>query len=162
VSNSLQFIRFGRWVITSDSDATRNAYAQLTAGNPEECACEPCVNFAEQRNKIYPDAALALFESLGIQSNREAEIYHLGRLESGRHLHGGWFHLVGSIISGSDAFNQVSENDWRPDLEIESENFSLGFTSRLGLVRKPFKGLQLVQLEFTAQIPWILEAKEFK
>jgi len=153
-------IEYGRWVINSDADATKNAYAQLTAGSPEECGCEPCLNFAEQRNKIYSAAVLALFASLGIQSNREAEIYHMARLENGQHLYGGWFHLVGSIISGADAAKQIAQNAWQPDLESESENFSLGFTSRLELVRKPFKGLQLVQVEFAAQIPWILTAKE--
>jgi hypothetical protein len=69
---------------------------------------------------------------------------------------------VGSIISGADAAKQVSENVWRPDLESECETFSMGFTSRVHLVREPFMGLQLVQLEFTAQIPWILGAKEPK
>jgi hypothetical protein len=49
---------------------------------------------------------------------------------------------------------------WRPDLESESENFGLGFTSRLHLLREPFKGSPLVQLEFNAHVPWILEAKE--
>ena len=84
----------------------------------------------------------------------------MARLESGKPLYGGWFHLVGSIFFGADAAKQVSENTCRPDLEGESENFSLGFTSRAHLVRESFKGLQLVQLEFTAQIPWILEAEE--
>jgi len=48
------------------------------------------------------------------------------------------------------------------DLEHEFENFSLGFRSRVELMHKPFKGFQLVQLEFTAQILWLLQAKEPK
>jgi len=91
VSNSLHSIEYGRWGISSDRDATRTAYARLTAGSPEECGCEPCLNFVAH-------------------------------------------------------------------LEHEFENFSLGFRSRVELMRKPFKGFQLVQLEFTAQIPCILEA----
>jgi len=162
MSGAMKSLEYGRWVISSDVDATKMAYQGLASGSPEVCGCEPCLNFAAQRNEIYPPATLALFESLGIQSNREAEIYHMGRVESGRHLYGGWFHLVGSIISGSDAAKQGSENIWQPDLEGQSENFSLGFTSLAHLVREPFKGLNLLQLEFTAHIPWILEAKEPK
>ena len=162
MTNSLRSIEYGRWVIGSDPDATRIAYAELTRGSPEECGCDPCLNFAAQRNKIYSPRALALFEFLAIQPDREAEIYHMARLESGKHLYGGWFHFVGSIISGADAAKQISENVWRPDLDIESENFSLGFTSRIELIPKSLKGLQLVQLEFTARIPWILAAKEPK
>ena len=160
MSNSLRSVEYRRWAIGSNGDATRTAHAELIVGSPEQCGCKRCLNFAAQRDKIYSTATLALFESLGIQSNREAEIYHMARLESGKPLYGGWFHLVGSIFFGADAAKQVSENTCRPDLEGESENFSLGFTSRAHLVRESFKGLQLVQLEFTAQIPWILEAEE--
>jgi hypothetical protein len=103
---------------------------------------------------------LALLEKLGISSNREAEIYHMARLKSGRHLYGGWFHFVGSVISGADAAKQVAENIWQPDLAEASEYFSLGFSSRLGLVRESFRGTPLVQLEFTAEVPWVLAMPE--
>jgi hypothetical protein len=135
-------------------------YASISIGSPEECGCEPCLNFAAARAGIYPAEVLALFEKLGIVPNREAEIYHMARLSSGKHLYGGWFHLVGSILSGADAAKQVAENLWQPDLEGTSENFSLGFSSRLELVRKPFAGLPLVQLEFTAKVPWVLSSTD--
>jgi len=160
MSDAVKSLEYGRWKLSSDAAATRTAYAKITAGSPEECGCEPCRNFAAQRNTIYSPAARALFEALGIRSDREAEIYHMSRVESGRHLYGGWFHFVGFIVSGADAAKLVSENVWRPDLESESENFGLGFTARVHLVREPFKGSPLVQLEFNAHVPWILEAKE--
>jgi hypothetical protein len=156
----LKSIQYGRWAISCDAESTRSAYACVATGSPEECGCDPCLNFAAQRADIYPTAILALFEELGITTNREAEIYHLARLESGRHLYGGWFHFVGSILSGTDAAKQVAENIWKPDLETASEYFNLGFSSRVQLVRKPFEGLQLVQVEFTAQVPWIITATE--
>jgi hypothetical protein len=160
MSDALKSLEYGCWKLSSDATATRTAYAKLTAGSPEECGCELCRNFAAQRNTIYSPAARALFEALGIRSCREAEIYHMGRVEFGRHLYGGWFHFVGFVVFRADAAKQVSENVWRPDLESESENFGLGFTSRVHLVREPFKGSPLVQLEFNAHIPSILEAKE--
>jgi len=63
----------------------------------------------------------------------------------------GWFHFVGSIMSGSEVWKEVAENLRQPDLEEVNENFSLGFTSRLRMVRKSFAGLTLVPLEFTAR-----------
>ena len=160
MSDALKSVASGRSKLSSHATATRTAYAKLAVGSPEECGCEPCRNFAAQRNTIYSPPARALFEALGIRSDREAEIYHMSRVESGRHLYGGWFHFVGFIVSGADAAKLVSENVWRPDLESESENFGLGFTARVHLVREPFKGSPLVQLEFDAHVPWILEAKE--
>jgi hypothetical protein len=118
------------------------------------------LNFAAQRSEVYPGPVQGLFQGLGISQNREAEIYHLARLEPGKHLYGGWFHFVGSIVSGADAAKQISENVWQPDLEEATESFSLGFSSRLELVRKAFNGLPLVQLEFNAKVPWVLPAAE--
>jgi hypothetical protein len=84
----------------------------------------------------------------------------MARLTSGKHLYSGRFHFVGSIVSGGEAWKEVAENLRQPDLEEADENFSLGFTSRLGLVREAFAGLPLVQLEFTAKAPWVLSSGE--
>jgi hypothetical protein len=129
-------------------------------GGPEECGCQPCLNFAAARDQIYVPELVTLLEKLGISRSREVEIYHMARLESGRHLYGGWFHFVGSIVSGADAAKQIAEKTWQPDLEEVGEYFSLGFSSRLELVREPFAGLSLVQLEFTAKVPWVLATVE--
>lgn len=156
----MELIRFARWELSCDPESTRKAYAAVSIGGPEECGCQPCLNFAAARDQIYRPEVLALLEKLGVPPNREAEIYHMARLKSGRHLYGGWFHFVGSIISGADAAKQVAENIWQPDLAEASEYFSLGFSSRLGLVRESFRGIPLVQLEFTAQVPWVLAIGE--
>jgi len=84
----------------------------------------------------------------------------MARLESGKHFYGGWFHFVGTILSGADAAKQIEENLWQPDLENQSEFFALGFSARSDLIREPFKGLPLVQFEFTANIPWTINADE--
>jgi hypothetical protein len=156
----LESVHFGRWRISCDAESTRKAYASVASGGAEECGCQPCLNFAAARAQIYPPHVLALFEKLGISADREVEVYHLARLSSGRHLYGGWFHVVGLILSGADAAKQVAGNLWQPDLEEIDENFSLGFSSRLGLVRRAFAGLTLVQLEFTAKVPWVHSSTE--
>lgn len=156
----MRTVNFGRWTLSSDAESTKERYATLATGAPEQCGCEPCRNFAAQRTVAYPAAALKLFEALGIAANREVEIYHMARLGPGRHLYGGWFHFVGAILEGRDAAVQVAENVWRPDLEPVADRFKLGFTSMLALVSEPFKGLQLAQLEFSTELPWTLESGE--
>jgi len=156
----MESINFGRWKLTCDPESTRKAYAVVPMGSPEECGCEPCLNFIAARQQIYKPDVLELFRKLGISHDREVEIYHMARLGPGRHLYGGWFHLVGSIVSGADAARQIAENTWQPHLEKTSDSFSLGFRSQIELVRPPFKNLPLVQLEFTVEVPWILDRAE--
>ena len=82
----MRTLSFARWSLSSDMESTKERCAGLTIGAPEQCGCEPCRNFAAQRGEVYPAAALQLFENLGIEANREAEIYHMARLKSGKHL----------------------------------------------------------------------------
>jgi hypothetical protein len=110
LADAMREINFARWKVQADPESTRAACAAIANGAPETCGCEPCKNFAAQRSEAYPPQALDLFNSLGIVSNREAEVYHLARLESGNHLYGGWFHFVGAILEGGNAQRQVSEN----------------------------------------------------
>jgi hypothetical protein len=126
MSGSSNVIEIGRWKIASDAESPRKAYAATLMGGPEECGCRPCLNFAAQRDETYPPDVMQLFEQLGIAPNRETEIYHMARLESGKHLYGGWFHFVGSIISSADAAQKIGENIWQPNLEARSEFFFSG------------------------------------
>jgi hypothetical protein len=153
-------VRFGRWELNFDPELTRQAYAAISIGSPEECGCDPCLNFAAARPQIYGIEVLELFKTLGISPDREVEIYHMCRMQSGRHLYGGWFHLVGSIVSGADAAKRVAENIWQPDLEKIDEYFQLGFSSRVALIQASFKNLPIVQLEFIAELPWVLNSPQ--
>lgn len=101
-----------------------------------------------------------MLDDLGIASDREVEIYHMGRLPSGLHYYGGWFHFAGKILSGADAAKQIRENVWQPDLHASTDRFKFGFTSHVQQVRQTFVGLPLVQLEFTAEVPWLVNSKE--
>lgn len=156
----METLRVGRWEISCDPEATRNAYVSILRGGPEECGCEGCRNFAAARSQAYPPKVLALFEALGIPPDREVEVCHFGRLAPGKHLYGGWFHFVGSILSGGDARKQRTEKVWQVELEDINDDFSLGFTSFVTLAREPMKGMPLIQLEFTAKVPWVLPTSE--
>ncbi len=78
----MESIHFGRWQVNFDPESTRKAYAAVSMGGPEECGCEPCLNFAAARDQIYVPQLVALLEKLGISPHREVEIDHMARLKS--------------------------------------------------------------------------------
>lgn len=156
----MELITFARWQIECDPATTRNLYARVQLGSPETCGCGPCLNFAAARKQAYPVDVIRLFDSLGVDHNREAEIYHTHRIRPGEHHYGGWFHFVGRIVNGSDACKQIATNAWGFDLEKISAEFQLGFTNRIGLLREAFKGQPVVQIEFQAVVPWLLAVAE--
>lgn len=72
-----------RWVLLCDPEATRQCYAAIPSAGPESCGCLHCRNFVAARGGVYPDRVRDLFQELGIEPIREAEVAHVHRLESG-------------------------------------------------------------------------------
>jgi len=176
---TMVLIRFRKWELESDPQSTRDAYA-IVSGGAESCSANDCQNFAAARLHAYPPEALDLFQRLGIDFRKEAETFHNMRVslamvkiwrEQGRpapdslvglHHHGGWFHFVGRVVKGPDCFTPIEGGGgWSVQLEPLTDSFSLGFSgTHAALVRRPFKGKPIVQVEFEAMVPWILEKPE--
>jgi hypothetical protein len=49
---------------------------------------------------------------------------------------------------------------WGFDLENVGSEFQIGFTRRIALLKGPFQGHPVVQLEFQATVPWLLTEEE--
>jgi hypothetical protein len=100
---------------------------------------------------------IALTDALGVDATKPVELCHYPIQESpGQYVTSGWFHLVGSIISGADA--QVWEgNTGRFQLEQLVPGLEFGFSARLVMVPKVFDGLPVIQLEFVTRVPWVLD-----
>jgi hypothetical protein len=128
-----------------DPVATRRAYAQRAQGSPEECGCADCRNFIATRDLVYPSAARAVLEQLGIDRMREAEIWRDAREADGRHIYGGFFHIIGRLPPGASAKEQAVTPD-----------FSWWLVDRAELVPEPFRGCDLVALWFSTRVPWVL------
>ncbi len=175
----MEFIRFRKWELECDREATRHAYKSIERG-AEGCSEDKCQNFAAARLHAYPQEALELFETLGIDFRREAETYYVARVtpdlvrawrEQGRpvsetvlglHFYEGWFHFVGGVRSGPDSFVPIpGTNGGTIELEPLTDRFSIGFTGNRGaVVQAPFRGSPLVELDFEACIPWVLQKPE--
>ena len=143
----LATISLGDWEFTCDRDATVAAYARAEAGGSDTCTCIWCRNFRLVRDRVYPRAFLVFLDSVGIDPNKDGEIYHNGETEPGLHFYAGWFHFVGSLEKTGD-FTMVE----------------MGPRFNVWLCRKgapelvSLKGLSLVQVEIQATgVPWVLD-----
>ena len=103
-----------------------------------------------------------VLDRLGISPPWEVEVFQICRLPSGLHFYGGWFHFVGSIESGQPAWKVVESaaSFKSADFEPLFPGLAIGFHADVALVRPVFEGLPLVQLEWSAELPWVIEAPE--
>jgi len=152
----MQRIRFGRWEVEVDIEATAAAYARRERGAPEECGCQYCRNFAQARPLIYTEPVVRLLDSLGVRPIREAETWQNCELRPGVHLYGGFMHAVGRIVSGEDVDEPVGENATRPRPEPVTPGFRLGFGAEALLVPDGFPRSGLIRIEFDCEVPWVL------
>lgn len=144
----------GRWQLEHDSDTTRSCFARLPIGSG--CECQECRNFLAALEQAFPPEFCAIADQLGIDIRKPAELAHYGREPSGFLIAGGWFHFVGSIMSGEDALRYDSQGTGRFYLEHLAPAFEVGFSSHAALVAEPFRSHPVIQLEFETRVPWLL------
>ncbi len=140
-------ISCGAWVLQVDLEATREAYRKVSLGGADECRCDGCQNFVLVRDEVYDEVTLSFFLEAGIDYRKEAEAYHLGRGPSGKQLYGGWFFLVGRIEAA-------------PERGAKNDSGQLAFRAARPSWPEPFKGLQCVDVSFSAEAPWRLYTPE--
>jgi hypothetical protein len=80
---------------------------------------------------------------LGIDANKEGEIFDCGPVEDGFLLYGGWFYLVGEMVT------------WGERNSKAEDNFEFWFTS-IGAGGSEFRGGPRLTLEFSARVRWVL------
>jgi len=148
----------GRWKIEYAPEITSRGYSSLPVGSG--CDCSDCRNFMAAIDHAFPSEFRNLAESLGIDIRKPAELVHHCREVTGLHYTGGWFHLVGRLCSGADAWTPRGKNGWVPAFEKLNDDIELGFTNHVALAAKVFEGQHLIQLEFAVRVPWIIAEPE--
>ncbi len=138
-------MRLSDQTVRYDREATSAVYETIEHGGAEECGCMFCKNFVVQRDLVYPGSFRVLLEQLGIDPNKEGEVFECGPVEDGRRLCGGWFYFVGEMVAaGEHNFHAA-----------DSHQFTLWFTARCPDA-PPFRGQPLLAIEFTTHIKWVL------
>jgi len=148
--------QFGRWRVTFDREDTVRRYSLLPIGSG--CACTDCQTFGAMGIGAFPEDFRTIADLIGIDVEKPAELCHYGKDETGLHLTGGWFHAVGGMESGRDAWTQATPSVKTPDFEKLASGAEFGISPDAQLVAEPFKGASLLQLEFLIHVPWPLSA----
>lgn len=146
----MEILELPGWRIEHDRAATATAYARAPANGPEAYGCDPCRNWAATRGRLLPEGFRALLDRVGIPFDREAEVYHNGRLPSGLHSYGAWYHFVGRVLFGE---RQCSRH-------VAYGPLSVYFHSKPALLAEAFAGQPVVQMEVEAEVPWLSAVPE--
>lgn len=151
-------MKIGNWIVEIDVEGTKafyHAYHQITKG----CDCIYCKNYVIA-TELLPKTVIDFFRSLGIDPTKEGEVSEYCENEDGSHLYGGFYHVMGQIISGPDCWIKTGEEISHLETNnlVEISGFKFGFTYGLSLLPDRFPKPAL-QLEFEGNIPWVLEEK---
>jgi hypothetical protein len=138
-------MRVGDQTVRHDREATAAAYGTIEHGGAETCGCTFCKNFLIQRNLAYPASFRRLLDQLGIDPNKEGEVFEYGPVEDGCYLYGGWFYFVGEMVTWGE------RNSNAPD----AHQFEFFFTS-VGPDSPAFRAGPRLTLEFTTHLKWVL------
>jgi hypothetical protein len=136
-------IQLGDQTIRFDQVLTRTAYEVVPGGDAERCGCLYCLNFAAQRSSAYPDAFRSILEKIGIDPDKEGEVYELGPDGDSR-IVGGWFYFAGEVAEAGERNSTLA-------------NFEYWFVNARRLP-KPVAdfGDQVAAVEFITRLPWVL------
>ncbi len=142
----MKTIIFHDWIFECDPDHTKNAYALVLRGGAKTCSCNICRNYSAQRQPIFPQEIMQLFNQTGVDSAKDAEIYHMTRDVQG-HYYGGWFHFIGKIKKKNSPVQATSD-------------FQVDFAEKGDLAHETLVGESLVQVDFYTHLPWVLDEEE--
>lgn len=147
---AMRSVSIGPWTVSVDAEATRAIHARLSAGEGEPCGCPECRNFFAVAEETYPAEAKALFRELGAEPLFVSELSHLGRGADGRYGLVGWFHVVGTVEGPRPSASHPLEGHRLTDA------FRVWASADDMLAPKLFHDHPLVQVEFSASVPWAL------
>lgn len=149
-------LTIGPWRLRVDPDATRTAHAALAL---DECRCRECRNMkaALALPDGMPAELRALLATLGAEEATWSRRFHVDALDSGRHLYGGWLHVVGEVISGPDCRIPLGDGTlFELCLEPLGAHAAVGLSGVTQLVPEELTVRPLVQVELQVELPWCL------
>ena len=149
---SITKVKYREWEFEIDRNLTQQTYENVLVSGADSCVCNDCKNYTAYRDKVFPDEIRRLFDDLGIDYKKEVEIISFETLPNGLHHIGGWFHFKGRILTGKDC----RVDGYTLDFTAVTDNFSIAFHNGTDLTYFIDKK-DLVQVEFTTFIPWIID-----
>ena len=147
---------FGNYTVDIDVEKTRRIYTRLPLIT-HRCTCAGCQNFEKSVDDL-PKAVRTFFDDLGIDLKKIVECYVNCKNEDGTLLYGGFCHVCGTLIQGESAWVNISKTHsyYNTDLSYRlGDSFCVSFQEECLMVEKQFEP-PILQIEFEATIPWVL------
>ncbi len=82
-------VKFRNWTFEVDLDATQESFEMKSKGSADDCSCDYCKNYREQRESIFPEEVKILFQEVGIDFTKENEVSEVYEMENGLHNYHG-------------------------------------------------------------------------
>lgn len=101
------------------------------------------------------------FSALGVDMKKICECYVYCAKDENTLYYGGFCHICGTLLSGKSARKPTSDSTacWDEKATYPlSPNFGVSFSDRIDMPEPDFS-LPVVQLDFDADIPWVLKKK---
>ena len=146
-------IDFHGWHFVVDPERTREAYASILDRGAHCCSCLYCKNFVAQRECELPEDIRSLFNLVGIDPLKDAEVWQAGPLEGGYTVYGGWWHFIGEVVTEGET--PIRLKPVATGLGRDWEFVFLDKTSDLKLSSLPTA--PLVSVQMTVWLPWVLK-----
>lgn len=150
---------FGNYTVDIDVEKTRQVYKTLPLIT-QGCDCDGCKNF-ENAVDILPQGVREFFDNLGIDLKRIVECFVYCKNKDNSLLYGGFCHVCGTLIRGKSAWVNISETHsyYNTDLTYRlDKNFHISFQEECLMIEEQFEA-PILQIEFEANIPWVLDKK---
>ncbi|MCL2046892.1 MAG: hypothetical protein FWG88_10975 [Oscillospiraceae bacterium] len=152
----MEQICIGQWEIEFDRNKTIEYYKDIDTLE-FGCTCRTCVNYCIAV-KDFPNEVTRFFDSLGLDLIKPTEVYGC-MYENGKVEYGGFYHLVGSYISGEDIWQGLSNGGSTFKFELLAkivEDYGIGFTKETVMVPNNFP-MPVLQMEIIFMIPWLID-----
>lgn len=151
--------QFGEYKIDVDVEKTRKFYsgAELIS---KGCQCDGCLNFERAVDRL-PQKTRDFFSSLGVDMKRICECWVYCAKDKNTLSYGGLCHICGTLLGGESAWKMKNSSMayWDDEATYSlSSDFAVSFDDRIDMLEEDFP-LPVIQLDFTADIPWVLEIR---
>lgn len=147
-------LTFKDWVLTVDHESTKSTYAAVENGSAEDCNCNECLNYIQNRGNIFPEQVKHLFNQLGVDYHKESEVWRMCRENDGTHRYSVIFHFKGSF-EGTDCLISLNGSQ-AIKLNPITDSFKIGFTKGDDLTYFKDKN-DLIQIEIEIMVPWVID-----
>ena len=148
--------KFEPYVLDVDLEATRAFYSTAPLAS-EDCGCLGCRNYESAMDAL-PKETVSFFSQLGIEMKKPRDAYVNMTNADESVLYGGWYHISGQLIEGGIAWEPTAQG-WRlgeKEIYTVLKSFRIWFKKECTLLPDSLPP-PAIELEFTADIPWVLD-----